>query len=61
LYVLEGMGRAGTEAEEFAIGPGDLVYAAPGERHWHGAAPGATMTHLSVTTVGPPEWFEAPA
>jgi quercetin dioxygenase-like cupin family protein len=60
LYVLDGQGRAGTEAEEFAIGPGDLVYSPPGERHWHGAAPGATMTHLSVTTIGAPEWFEAP-
>jgi hypothetical protein len=30
------------------------------ERHWHGAAAGRSMTHLSVTNVGPPEWFEAP-
>lgn len=60
LYVLEGQGQVGTADEEFTVGPGDLVYAAPGERHWHGAAPGQTMTHLSVTNVGPPEWFEAP-
>ncbi|HEU5431365.1 MAG TPA: cupin domain-containing protein [Thermomicrobiales bacterium] len=61
LYVLEGQGRAGTDEAEFTIGPGDLVYAPPGERHWHGAAPGATMTHLSVTAGGAPAWFEAPA
>jgi quercetin dioxygenase-like cupin family protein len=60
LYIVEGQGRAGTEAEAFSVGPGDLVYSPPGERHWHGAAPGAAMTHLSVTTVGAPEWFEAP-
>lgn len=60
LYVLEGQGRAGTEEEEFTIGPGDAIYAAPNERHWHGAAPGHSMTHLSVTNVGAPQWFEAP-
>jgi len=60
LYVTEGQGRVGTETEETVIAPGDVVYSAPGERHWHGAAPGHRMTHLSVTTVGPPRWFEAP-
>jgi quercetin dioxygenase-like cupin family protein len=60
LYILEGQGRVGTADEEMQVGPGDLVYAAPGERHWHGAAPGQSMTHLSVTNVGSPEWFEAP-
>ena len=60
LYVLEGQGRVGTVDEEVLIGPGDVVYAAPMERHWHGAAPGQSMTHLSVTNVGPAEWFEAP-
>ena len=60
LYILEGQGRVGTADEELQVGPGDVVYAAPGERHWHGAAPGQAMTHISVTNVGPPEWFEAP-
>lgn len=60
LYVLDGEGRAGTETEEFPIYPGDVIYSRRGERHWHGAAPGKSMTHLTVTTVGVPEWFEAP-
>lgn len=60
LIVLEGHGRVGTQRESFEIGPGDVVYAAPGERHWHGAAPGKSMTHASVTTVGSPDWFDAP-
>jgi quercetin dioxygenase-like cupin family protein len=60
LYILEGQGRVGTETEHFLVSPGDVVHAAPGERHWHGAAPGHAMSHLSVTTVGSPEWFEAP-
>jgi quercetin dioxygenase-like cupin family protein len=60
LYVVDGEGRVGTADEEMRIGPGDVVYAAPMERHWHGAASGHSMTHLSVTNVGPAEWFEAP-
>ncbi len=60
LYVLDGEGRAGTADQQTTISPGDVVYSPPGERHWHGALPGRSMTHLSVTTVGSPEWFEAP-
>jgi quercetin dioxygenase-like cupin family protein len=30
------------------IRPGDTVSIAPQERHWHGAAPGRTMTHLAI-------------
>ena len=60
LYILEGEGRVGTATEEYTVHPGDVIYAPRGERHWHGAAPGKSMSHLSVTTVGPPEWFESP-
>ncbi|MGH2557490.1 MAG: cupin domain-containing protein [Thermomicrobiales bacterium] len=60
LYVLEGEGRVGTETEEHVVGPGDVIYTTPGEKHWHGAVPGSTMTHVSVTSVGSPDWFEAP-
>jgi quercetin dioxygenase-like cupin family protein len=28
--------------------PGDTVWFEPGERHWHGAAPDALMTHLAI-------------
>lgn len=60
LYILEGEGRVGTDRAEQRVRPGDVVYSPSGERHWHGAAPGSAMAHLSVTTVGSPEWFEAP-
>ncbi len=60
LYILEGQGRVGTADGDVLVAPGDLVYAGPMERHWHGAAPGQSMTHLSVTNVGAAEWFEAP-
>lgn len=31
-----------------SAGPGDVVIFAPGEKHWHGAAPGNAMTHLAI-------------
>jgi len=61
LYILEGEGRVGNDQEEISVATGDLIYTGPGEKHWHGAAPGKSMTHISVTTVGPPIWYdEAP-
>lgn len=50
LYVTEGRGlaqaRGGSVTE---IRAGDVVRAAAGEWHWHGAAPDHYMTHLSIT------------
>jgi quercetin dioxygenase-like cupin family protein len=61
LYILEGEGRVGNENEIIDVSAGDVVYTGPGEKHWHGAAPGQSMTHISITTVGPPTWYdEAP-
>jgi quercetin dioxygenase-like cupin family protein len=57
LYVVSGAGlvqtRGGARAE---ITPGDVVRAAPGEVHWHGARPDSPMMHLSITGGGPTEW-----
>src|SRR5690606_16133370 len=45
------------------IRTGDVVVIAPGERHWHGASPDASMTHVAIseTPEGVPstEWMEA--
>src|SRR5258705_5657274 len=30
------------------IQPGDVVWVAPGEKHWHGAAPKTAMTHIAI-------------
>ena len=30
------------------IRPGDVVCFAPGEKHWHGAAPTIAMTHIAI-------------
>lgn len=49
LIVTSGSGRAqrwGGPIEE--IRPGDVVWIAPGEKHWHGAAPTSAMTHIAV-------------
>ena len=31
------------------IKPGDVIWCPPGVKHWHGASPGAAMTHLVIT------------
>ena len=52
LHVTEGIGRvqaSGGEIQE--IRAGDTIYAAPGEWHWHGAAPDHFMTHLAMWEV----------
>jgi quercetin dioxygenase-like cupin family protein len=49
LIVTAGCGRvqrAGGPVEE--IHPGDVVWIAPGEKHWHGAAPATGMTHIAL-------------
>lgn len=62
IHVLHGVGRA-----QAAGGPviemraGDTIAFMPGEKHWHGAAPGHAMTHVAIheaengVTV---EWLE---
>ena len=49
LIVLSGIGlaqREGGAIEE--IRPGDIVWIAPGEKHWHGASPTMAMTHIAT-------------
>ena len=52
LIVTSGCGRVqrwGGPIEE--IRPGDVVWFAPGEKHWHGAAPLTAMTHIAIVEV----------
>jgi len=30
------------------IHPGDVVWFPPGEKHWHGASPTSSMTHIAI-------------
>lgn len=49
LIVTAGCGRAqrwGDPVEE--IHPGDVVWFAPGEKHWHGAGISTAMTHIAI-------------
>jgi len=49
LIVTAGIGwaqREGGEIEE--IRAGDVVWFAPGEKHWHGATPTTVMTHIAI-------------
>lgn len=49
LIVTAGLGwaqREGGAVEE--IRPGDVVWFAPGEKHWHGATAATGMTHIAI-------------
>ena len=62
LIVTFGVGLAqswGGPTEE--IRPGDVVWFAPGEKHWHGATPTTGMTHIAVQEARngkPVDWME---
>ena len=52
IFVTEGIGlcqRRGGPIE--VIRPGDRVFFAPNEDHWHGAAPNRFMAHLALNEV----------
>jgi quercetin dioxygenase-like cupin family protein len=62
LYVVTGEGRAQKEGEPVVgIRVGDVVYFAPGEKHWHGAGPDHFMVHMAInpanTTEGGTDWM----
>ncbi len=43
------------------IGPGDVVWIPPGQKHWHGASQKSAMTHIAVqehVDGKTAEWFE---
>jgi quercetin dioxygenase-like cupin family protein len=49
LIVMSGIGwaqRDGGPVEQ--IRPGDVVWFAPNEKHWHGATPTTAMTHIAI-------------
>jgi quercetin dioxygenase-like cupin family protein len=49
LVVVSGCGRAQRwDGPIEEIRPGDVVWFAPGEKHWHGAAPTTAVTHIAI-------------
>ena len=62
LIVTSGLGwvqREGGPLQE--IRPGDIVWFAPGEKHWHGATSTTAMTHIAIAEKlngSPVDWLE---
>jgi len=62
LIVTSGIGwaqRDGGPVQE--IRPGDVVWFAPNEKHWHGATPTTAMTHIAIQEAlngKPVDWME---
>jgi quercetin dioxygenase-like cupin family protein len=49
LVITSGCGRVQREGGPIEkVRPGDVVWFPPGEKHWHGAAPGTAMTHIAI-------------
>ena len=51
LVVTEGDGLLASDGEQHDLAVGDVAFIPANTRHWHGAKPGKTMTHLSI--LGP--------
>ena len=62
LIVTTGVGRTGVWGGPVVeIKAGDALWCPSGVKHWHGAAPGSSMTHLALTGVKDGknvEWLE---
>ena len=49
LHILDGTALLGSrDGTVIEAHPGDTICTAPGEEHWHGAAPGRFMAHLAL-------------
>src|SRR6476659_214543 len=60
LLVTEGRIRVqtlGTPVQD--VEAGSAIVFAPGEKHWHGAAPGSRGVHLAVNVNAQTTWLEA--
>lgn len=62
LIVMAGCGRAQREGGPIEeIRPGDVVWFAPGEKHWHCAAPTTAINHIAIQESldgKPVDWME---
>lgn len=62
LIVTAGCGRVQLEGELIQeIRPGDIVWIAPDEKHWHGATSTTAMTHIAIQEEldgKAADWFE---
>ena len=62
LIVTSGLGWAQREGGPVeGIRSGDIVWFAPGEKHWHGATSTTAMTHIAIAEKlngSPVDWME---
>jgi quercetin dioxygenase-like cupin family protein len=62
LVVVAGAGRVQKWGDSVVeIHPGDVVWAPPGEKHWHGAASASAVTHFAIQEAldgKTAEWME---
>ena len=52
LVVVDGEGVVGDENGVHRVRTGDVISNPPGTWHWHGAAPGTAMTHVTFERPG---------
>ncbi len=58
LIVASGRGMVeNRDGDRHVLQAGDMVWAPPGEQHWHGAAPDSFLTHTAVS-LGLTSWLE---
>jgi len=59
LMILDGRVRIQRWGESSRdVAAGDAVMIAPGEKHWHGAAPGGSGSHLAINVDVATDWLE---
>ena len=59
LLIIDGQCRLQTEGKPIQeVTNGDMVCIAAREKHWHGATPGASMTHVAININATTEWLE---
>ncbi len=57
LFAVSGRGRVRSRGEPgHVLEPGDIVYVAAGECHFHGSAPDSPLVHVVLNGGGAPEW-----
>ncbi|MGE0451881.1 MAG: cupin domain-containing protein [Dehalococcoidia bacterium] len=59
LFVTEGRVRIqlhGEQPQDLEVGDAVIIF--PGEKHWHGAAPGGDGVHLAVNVNAETTWLE---
>ena len=52
LFVTAGEGIIATETHQEVIGVGDVVHIPAEEKHWHGATPHSSFSHIALTAKG---------